>query len=93
MARAEAAGFQGLNLDAEFPNDTNSTDGAAFVSFLNQLADALHSGGNRTLSVDVHGDGSSPFDFHVWGSLYKSSRIDKVITMATYTDAQKEFDK
>ena len=41
----------------------------------------------------MHGDGSTPFDFHVWGSLYKASRVDKIITMATYTDAKKNFDK
>ena len=35
------------------------------------------------LSVDVHGDGSTPFDFRVWGPAYKASRIDRVGKMAT----------
>lgn len=101
VAVAKAADFQGFNLDAEFPNDPNSTDGSKFVEFLNEFADALHTSSvtpslrpsKRTLSVDVHGDGTTPFDFHVWGTLYRSSRIDKVITMATYTDKEHNFDK
>ena len=52
--------------------------GTAFVEFLDEFADALHAAGNRTLTVDVHGDGSTPFDFHVWGALYKGSKVDKV---------------
>jgi spore germination protein YaaH len=45
-------GLQGFNLDAEFPNDGNSTDGPAFVAFMNQFADALHAANSDyTLSV------------------------------------------
>eukprot|EP00040_Diaphanoeca_grandis_P012349 m.62630 g.62630 ORF g.62630 m.62630 type:complete len:243 (+) comp23182_c1_seq1:222-950(+) len=92
MVRANLTGMQGYNLDAEFPNDPNATDATQFIKFLNTFADALHAC-NKTLKVDVHGDGSTPFDFHVWGPMYAASRVDKVITMATYTDAEKNFDK
>ena len=95
VAEAVSSGVAGFNLDAEFPNDGNSTDGSRLIALLDALADALHTqeGGGRTLSIDVHGDGSTPFDFHVWGSLYKSSRVDHVVTMVTYTDAKRSFDK
>ena len=95
LAEAASSGVAGFNLDAEFPNDANSTDGPHLIALLDVLADALHTqeGGGRTLSIDVHGDGSTPFDFHVWGSLYRSSKIDHVVTMATYTDAKRNFDK
>ena len=92
VTQAVRTGIDGYNLDAEFAGDQNATDGARFVAFLNLFADALHAV-NRTLSVDVHGDGSRPFDFHVWGSAYKASRVDRIVTMATYTDAKRNFDK
>lgn len=92
LAAAAEGELDGFNLDAEFMNDANHTDGAHFVAFLDSFADALHAV-NRTLSVDVHGDGSKPFDFGVWGPQYAQSRIDKVITMATYTGAKRNFDK
>lgn len=92
LAIAAETGLDGFNLDAEFPNDANHTDGAQFIAFLNNFADALHAT-NRTLSVDVHGDGSTPFDFHVWGPEYARSQVDRIITMATYTDAKRNFDK
>lgn len=81
-ARAASLNLDGFNLDAEFPNDTNETDGPAFVAFLDKFAETLHMS-NRTLTVDVHGDGSEPFDFHVWGKLYATSQVDKVISMST----------
>ena len=92
VTQAVRTGIDGYNLDAEFAGDQNATDGARFVAFLNLFADALHAV-NRTLSVDVHGDGSRPFDFHVWGSAYKASKVDRIVTMATYTDAKRNFDK
>lgn len=77
VATASSTGLQGFNLDAEFATDANHTDGTQFVAFLDAMADALHSI-NCTLSVDVHGDGDKPFDFHVWGPAYKASSVDKV---------------
>ena len=94
VAALAATGLQGYNLDAEFPGDGNHSDGAAFVSFLDDFSRALTAeNASYSLSVDVHGDGSTPFDFHVWGPAYAASAIDHVITMATYTDAKKNFDK
>ena len=89
VATLQHTGLQGYNLDAEFSGDQNKSDGAAFVNFLNRLSTALKSADSSyTLSVDVHGDGSKPFDFHVWGPQYKSSAVDKVITMATCASTQ-----
>ena len=104
VARARQTGITGYNLDAEFPNDENSTDGVKFIDFLNAMATALHNNASnpaskaigarkKTLSVDVHGDGDTPFDFHVWGPQFQTSAVDRVVTMATYTASKTAFDK
>ena len=29
----------------------------------------------------------------MWSSAYKASKVDRIVTMATYTDAKRNFDK
>ena len=55
LAEAASSGVVGFNLDAEFPNDANSTDGPHLIALLDVLADALHTQerGGRTLSMST----------------------------------------
>lgn len=146
VAKLVQTGLSGYNLDAEFPNDTNKTDGQVKTNMVlfggnesvlrrakaNRMLNAIHCSASSTFltpllasctepmrrtlcrwtcmvcsvlsvsSVDLlfiddspaqPGDGSSPYDFHVWGPMYRASKIDRVVTMATYTPAKRNFDR
>lgn len=90
VAIAEADGLQGFDFDIEpadtagFPQPTPA-DAAAYVAFLNTVADALHARG-LTVGVCV-ATWSKIWDLQALGA----SRVDYVKTMQTYTGSDAEF--
>ena len=76
--------YDGFNLDIELSGTPD--DAELYTTFVNEFSDALHAAGG-SLSSDIDSCGPTHRDYIGMRCTpdYKSSRIDSVMTMGTYT--------
>jgi hypothetical protein len=90
VTEATKFGYKGYNIDAELPGNSSLADG--FVGFLDAFAEALHEQG-MVLSVELAGVCRGPDEAGMTCGQLQRSKVDRAVSMATYTSDREEFVK